>query len=149
MGIILNQPTSLSIYELLNIKPPEAQEDTFPAVTINSGGPVDTDHGFILHDSHAEYDSSIQVTENLFLTSSTDILDDIANGVGPNNTLIVLGYAGWSAGQLEAEISANSWLTIDYQAELVFSTPADQQWHAAGNLLGIDLNLMSSQTGHA
>jgi putative transcriptional regulator len=149
MGIILNQPTSLSIHELLNIKSPAEEEESLPAIHIHSGGPVDTDHGFILHDSHAEYDSTIQVTDNLFLTSSTDILEDIANGIGPNNTLIVLGYAGWAAGQLENEISANSWITIDYQEKLVFSTPAEQQWLAAGNILGIDLNLMSSQAGHA
>ena len=149
MGIILNQPTTLNIFELLNMQAPENEDESLCSIRIHSGGPVDTDHGFILHDSHAEYDSTIQVTENLFLTSSTDILDDIANGVGPNNRLIVLGYAGWSPGQLETEISTNSWLTINYQQDLVFSTPAEKQWLAAGNLLGIDLNLMSSQPGHA
>jgi len=149
MGIILNQPTRLNIFELLNMQAPEIEDESLASIRIHSGGPVDNDHGFILHDSHAEYESTIQVTDNLFLTSSADILDDIANGVGPNNKLIVLGYAGWSPGQLETEISTNSWLTINYQQDLVFSTPADQQWLAAGNLLGIDLNLMSSQPGHA
>ena len=149
MGIILNQPTALNIFELLNMRAPETDDQSLSSIRIHSGGPVDTDHGFILHDSLAEYDSTVQVAERLFLTSSTDILDDIANGVVPNNRLIVLGYAGWSPGQLETEISTNSWLTINYQQDLVFSTPAEQQWLAAGNLLGVDLNLMSSQPGHA
>ena len=149
MGIILNQPTSLNIYQLLNMPASEFKDESLASMRIHSGGPVDTDHGFILHDSEFEHDATIQVTDKLFLTSSTDILEDIAEGVGPKNKLIVLGYAGWAPGQLEAEISANSWLTIDFHHELVFSTPAEQQWLAAGKLLGIDLNLLSSQPGHA
>ncbi len=149
MGIILNQPTSLSIYELLNIEPTSVNQELLSSVRIHSGGPVDTDHGFILHDGQNQYDSSIEITHNLYLTTSTDILEDIAQGTGPSNRLIVLGYAGWSPGQLEAEISANAWLCVDYQHQLVFSTPPEQQWLSAGNMLGVDLNLMSSQAGHA
>ena len=89
------------------------------------------------------------ITPDLHLTSSHDILEAMANGQGPTSTLIALGYAGWAPGQLEAEISANSWLTIEYQAELVFATPAERQWITAGNMLGVDLNLLASNAGHA
>ena len=149
MGIILNQPTSINIFELLNIEKPSSDVKELSSIHIHSGGPVDTDHGFILHDGNSNHDSTLAIADNLFLTTSTDILEDIASGNGPSNKLIALGYAGWSPGQLEAEISSNSWLTIDYQHDLVFSTPPDQQWLAAGNILGIDLNLLSSQAGHA
>ena len=149
MGIILNQPTTLTIYELLNLQASELEHDSLASIRVHSGGPVDTDHGFILHDSHTLHKSTIEITDNLFLTSSTDILEDIAQGQGPDNKLIVLGYAGWTAGQLEDEISTNSWLTINYHPDLVFSTPVEQQWLVAGQKLGVDLNLMSSQPGHA
>lgn len=149
MGIILNQPTTINIFELLNIEKPSSDVESLSSIRIHSGGPVDTDHGFILHDGNNQHDSTLEISDNLFLTTSTDMLEDIASGNGPKNKLIVLGYAGWSPGQLEDEISSNAWLTIDYQHDLVFSTPADQQWLAAGNILGVDLNLLSSQPGHA
>ncbi len=157
IGIVLNQPTSLNIYQLLESGDAALRDESLlssyssnlSSIHIYAGGPVDTDRGFILHDSETEHESTIQIAAKLFLTSSNDILEQITQGEGPKNKLIVLGYAGWSPGQLEAEISANSWLTAEYQHELVFATPANQQWHAAGKLLGIDLNLLNSQPGHA
>ena len=102
-----------------------------------------------MHDCDIERESTIQITPTLFLTSSPGILYEIAEHKGPDNKIIALGYAGWSPGQLEAEISANSWLTTDYQHQLVFGTPTDKQWLEAGKQLGIDLNLLNSQAGHA
>ncbi len=150
IGIILNQPTSLNIYELIeagDTKPDK--DDPLFSIRIHSGGPVNTDHGFILHDCSIERESTIQITPTLFLTSSPAILEEIADHRGPTNKIIALGYAGWSPGQLETEISANSWLTTEYQHQLVFDTPADKQWLEAGKQLGIDLNLLNSQPGHA
>ena len=149
MGIILNQPTSLDINDLLKQSVPESKNELANSISIYSGGPVDTDRGFILHDTKLDDESSLQISQNLFLSSSQEILQTIAEGGGPNNRVIVLGYAGWAPGQLESEISANSWLTINYQHKLVFSTPAEQQWWTAGSLLGIDLNLLASHPGHA
>ncbi len=150
MGIVLNQPTSLDIYQLIEAdKFKQDKKDPLLSIRIHFGGPVDSDHGFILHDCNIERESTIQVTPTLFLTSSTGILDEIAAGKGPSNKIIALGYAGWSAGQLEAEISDNSWLTTEYQHELVFGTHADMQWLEAGKQLGVDLNLLNSQPGHA
>ena len=150
MGIILNQPTSLNIYELIESdSTKQDKDDPLLSIRLHSGGPVDPDHGFILHDCDIKRESTIQITPSLFLTSSAEILDEIAATKGPKNKLIVLGYAGWSPGQLEAEILANSWLTTEYEHPLVFDTPADKQWLEAGNKLGIDLNLLNSTAGHA
>ncbi len=150
MGIILNKPTSLNIYELIDTSTTKPKkDDPLSSVYIYSGGPVDTDHGFILHDCETERESTIKIAPKLFLTSSTGILNEIVESKGPENKIIALGYAGWSPGQLEAEISANSWLTTEYQHKLVFDTPANKQWLAAGRQLGIDLNLLNSQPGHA
>jgi putative transcriptional regulator len=150
MGIILNQPTPLNIYELIESDTSnQDKDDPLLSLYIHSGGPVDTDHGFILHDCDIERESTTQVAPTLFLTSSPGILGEIAENKGPRNKIIALGYAGWSPGQLEAEISANSWLTTEYQHQLVFDTPADRQWLEAGKQLGINLNLLNSQPGHA
>jgi putative transcriptional regulator len=149
MGIILNQPTSLDIYELIESDIMPDKDDPLLSIRIHSGGPVDIDHGFILHDCDIKRESTIQIAPTLFLTASSGILDEIAENKGPSNKLIALGYAGWSPGQLEAEMSTNSWLTTEYQHQLVFDTPANRQWLEAGKQLGIDLNLVNSQPGHA
>ena len=151
MGIVLNHPTTISISELF---PDDysthitEHHDTLP-IPIYSGGPVDNDRGFILYNAKIESENDLQILPELHLTSSIEMLSKIACGHGPANALIVVGYAGWSPGQLEEELSANAWLTTPYQHHLVFDTPADQQWLAAGAMMGVDLNLLSSQTGHA
>ena len=145
MGIIINQPTSVGIRELFY-----EQSDSRPqAVTIHAGGPVNTRRGFILHDSRVDMEATLEISSGLFLTSSNKILKEIVQGGGPKNKIIVLGYAGWAPGQLESEISANAWLVTDYCHQLVFATAAQQQWLAAGQQLGIDLNLVTSDIGHA
>ncbi len=149
MGIVLNQPSSLDMYALIDFNEPRPEDDPLHSIKIHSGGPVDTNHGFILHDCDINDEATLQIAPQLFLTSSTDILEQIAKGNGPDNKIIALGYAGWSPGQLETEISANSWLTTDYEHELVFKTPADRQWIEAGKRLGVDLNLLNTQAGHA
>ena len=150
MGIILNHPISMTVENLItsaNIPAPEHYKND---ALVHAGGPVSTDQGFILHDSPAQrWPSTIPVSDSLALTSSNDILADIANGQGPANSLIVIGYAGWSPGQLEAEIADNFWLTVEASHTLIFDTPAKNQWLHAGELLGIDLNLLNSDIGHA
>lgn len=149
MGIILNQPTNITASELLSQLDIHSESIAAKKQPVFAGGPMQTDRGFILHSGKSEWKSTMQITPELHLTSSFDILEAMACDRGPSSALIVLGYAGWAPGQLEAEISANSWLTTDYCPELVFSTPAEQQWITAGNMLGIDLNLLASHPGHA
>jgi putative transcriptional regulator len=159
MGIIINQPTTLFVDELLsNLDENEtATKDTQNTSANNTkrnepvyaGGPVHIDRGFILHDSDKLWESTHIIGNNLSLTTSEDILIAIARGNGPENFLIALGYAGWGAGQLEQEISANAWLTVPYEADIIFDTPIDQRWQSAATKIGIDLHLISNQAGHA
>lgn len=159
MGIIINQPTTLFVDELLSNLDATSSDskdpDNSPHKSIDNcdpvyaGGPVQIDRGFILHDSDKQWDSTHIIDNDLSLTTSEDILLAIAQGKGPENTLIALGYAGWAAGQLEHEISANSWLTVPYDADIIFDTPIEQRWQRAATKIGVDLNLISNQTGHA
>ena len=116
---------------------------------VYAGGPVQIDRGFILHDSDKQWDSTHIIDNDLCLTTSEDILLAIAQGKGPENALIALGYAGWGAGQLEEELSANAWLTVPYDADIIFQTPIEQRWQSAATKIGVDLHLISSQSGHA
>jgi len=110
---------------------------------------VQMDRGFILHPAGYQYESTLQISEDICLTASRDILVDLAELRGPEKALVALGYAGWDAGQLEEEIAANSWLTVPADTHILFDTPCEQRWSAASKYLGIDLNLISSSAGHA
>ena len=149
MGIVINQPLELSvaeIFEHLQIKT-EANSSREPVM---AGGPVQIDHGFVLHrHCEAEWESSLEVTQEITLTTSRDILRAIAQGSGPSDHIIALGYAGWSAGQLEEELAQNSWLTLPADSDIIFSTPYQQRHSAAAAILGVDMNLISGQAGHA
>jgi putative transcriptional regulator len=149
MGIVINQPLDLSvdeIFEHLQINP----RQDFSDMPVMAGGPVQIDHGFVLHRKCAKrWEASLQVTAEITLTTSRDILRAIANDTGPDDHLIALGYAGWAAGQLEQELAENSWLTLPANSDIIFSTPADQRLGAAAALLGIDMNLISGKAGHA
>lgn len=115
-----------------------------------AGGPVQMDHGFVLHRfSDHSWEASLNVTEEITLTTSRDILRAIANNEGPPEHLIALGYAGWGAGQLEQELAENSWLTLPGNSDIIFSTPVEHRMEAAASLLGVDMNLISGQAGHA
>lgn len=149
MGIVINQPLDLSVGEIFEHLQISAVRD-FSNVPVMAGGPVQIDHGFVLHrNAHPEWEASLRVTEEITLTTSRDILRAIANDTGPEEHLIALGYAGWSAGQLEQELAENSWLTLPADSDIIFSTPAQQRLNAAAELLGIDMNLISGEAGHA
>jgi putative transcriptional regulator len=107
------------------------------------------DHGFVLHHPLGQWESTLRVQEQLGLTTSRDILSAIAAGDGPEKSLVTLGYAGWGPGQLEQEISNNAWLTVPNDIKIVFDVPANKRWQAAASKLGIDLNLLAGDAGHA
>lgn len=149
MGIIINQPLGPSVnavFEQLQI----VTHRDFSDLEVMAGGPVQMDHGFVLH-RHCgrSWEASMTITPEVTLTTSRDILRAIATDNGPSDHLIALGYAGWAAGQLEKELSENSWLTLPGDSKVIFDTPCDKRLRAAAALLGIDMNLISSQTGHA
>jgi putative transcriptional regulator len=113
------------------------------------GGPVQTERGFVLHVPPGIYSSTLPVTPEISLTTSKDVLEAVADGSGPDKMLVTLGYAGWGAGQLEGEIAANAWLTVNAEPDVIFDTPADERYGAALKLLGIDSGQLSGQAGHA
>ena len=104
----------------------------------------------VLHNHpQGRWTNSIKVSEDIFLTSSADILQDIGHNQGPENMLVALGYASWGEGQLEQEIAENSWLSAPANTEVLFTTPSQQRWQKAASLLGIDIKLLSDDVGHA
>jgi putative transcriptional regulator len=149
MGLVINRPLDLDLDEIFDHLEIETSRD-FSDIPVMAGGPVQTDHGFILHRPGPEaWDATLQVTKELLLTTSQDILRAIAADKGPSEYLVALGYAGWSAGQLEEEITRNSWLTLPADPAIIFHTPPEQRLQAAAGRLGIDMNLISSEAGHA
>ena len=137
MGIVVNRPM-------------DSYDDNFNEVPVMCGGPVQMERGFVLHrsDPH-QWENSQIVHGDICLTSSRDILMAIAHNEGPAESLIALGYAGWSAGQLDDEMAQNAWLSVNADPDIMFATPYEQRWQAAAKLLGVDLNLLSDQIGHA
>lgn len=149
MGIVLNKPLEFELEHVL------AQLDIpcSPAVgrlPVLSGGPVQPEHGFILHSYDGTiYDSTLAVSDEIALTTSLDIMQAIGHSTGPQEFTLALGYAGWGSGQLEQEISDNSWLTVPASPELVFNTRAADLVRLASLQLGIDIHLMPTRAGHA
>ncbi|MDJ0806975.1 MAG: YqgE/AlgH family protein [Gammaproteobacteria bacterium] len=149
MGLVINRPMGLQlvdIFEQLDIKVTDPEISNVP---VYMGGPVQGDRGFVLHNNDSEWDSTLQVTSDICVTTSLDILQAIAKGKGPARSLITLGYAGWGAGQLEEELAQNAWLNGPAESDIIFKRASEQRWQAAADLLGVDLNLLSSEAGHA
>lgn len=150
MGLIINRPTKVMLEELLSHLKIENHSDYIKNTPVLFGGPVQKGQGMVIHDKdEGGWKSSLQLTDNIYLTTSTDILEAIGTHQGPTHSLVTLGYAGWGAGQLEKELAENSWLTVPANEDLLFDTPPDERWEAAAKLLGVDINLMSNTTGRA
>jgi putative transcriptional regulator len=148
LGLVINRPTDLtleSLFERIDLKLEIAPIKDAP---VFFGGPVQTDRGFVLHAPIGEYSSSMKVGE-LALTTSRDVLQAVADGEGPKRMLVTLGYAGWSAGQLEAELSQNAWLSVAADAHVIFDVPPTERYPAALKLLGIDPVMLAGEAGHA
>ena len=148
IGLVINYPINITLGELfaqMNLKYDTAIGET----PLFSGGPVQAERGFILHSTDKSWESTLTLSETISITSSKDILTDIAHNRGPEKFLVTLGYAGWSAGQLEDEIVSNSWLTIPADKQIIFDTPVEQRWTASAQPLGVDMNLIANQAGHA
>ena len=158
MGLIINrQADDINFEDLLGkIFTPDGEtpitlkSENKPLPYIHFGGPVETGRGFVLHspDYHSQ-DHTFNVNETISLTATLDILKAIANGEGPSNSLLALGYAGWAAGQLEAELSDNGWLHCPANADLIFNTKTEKKYRKAIKTLGIDPAHLVSETGHA
>jgi putative transcriptional regulator len=149
MGIVINRPLNIQLDEVLSQMEIESNKDEVLNHNIYYGGPVHEDRGFILHSDPNNWDSSLHIAEGINVTTSMDILESIAEGKGPDDLLVALGYAGWSAGQLEDEIMDNVWLSGPSHSDVIFKTPVEDRWETSAALLGVDLTHISSDVGHA
>ncbi len=149
LGIVVNRPITLTLKDLfaqinLPLRANELQE-----IPVHFGGPVQTDRGFVLHEPMGEWQSTLHINEKVGLTTSKDILQAVGEGQGPHRLLVTLGYAGWSQGQLEEELSQNAWLTVAASEHILFDLPAEERLPAAMALLGVDYATLSEDVGHA
>lgn len=147
MGIVINQPTDLSLAEMMvKMNHFMPTEQHYPEKLIFAGGPVNIEQGFVLHSpTEHKYRYSFAVTDDLILTTSSDILYSLGTEQAPKDYLIALGCALWEPNQLADEIKQNSWLTVPATREILFDLPFDQRWDAANHLLGIQ---QTSQLSH-
>ncbi|MEP4888575.1 MAG: YqgE/AlgH family protein [Aliiglaciecola sp.] len=150
MGLVINQPIGMSLQELINQADKDAivLEEKADEIVL-AGGPVSQDRGFILHTTQPGWSSSLQLTSEIMITTSKDILSALGNEQAPAKSLVTLGYAGWSAGQLEEEVQNNSWLIVEADEELLFDVPIHKKWEEAVRRLGIDVWQLGPDAGHA
>lgn len=149
MGIVINRPLELDLGEVLQQLNLEASDPGINTQTVYAGGPVHRDRGFVIHRPARNFGSTIRVSDDIAVSTSREILAAISRGEGPDETLIALGYAGWSAGQLEQEMQQNAWLSGPATLDVLFHAPAERRWTGAAALLGVDLSLLSGDVGHA
>ena len=107
------------------------------------------ERGFVVHDGTRSWDSTLRIGDDLHVTTSRDVLEAMARGDGPERALVALGCAGWGAGQLEFELTENTWLTVPADAELLFAVPLEARWNAAADRIGVDLQRVADYSGHA
>lgn len=150
LGIIINRPLDMQVAEIFDQLSFEIVDEVQAERPVLGGGPVQTDRGFVLHQSDEIYDTTLNPADvGIKVTVSKDILDSMARGQGPEPALVALGYAGWDPGQLEAELATNAWLSVPADPTILFDTPFEKRWAAAAGLLGVDISQLSSYAGHA
>jgi putative transcriptional regulator len=149
MGVVFNRASEYTLGEVFRQMGIESPDETLCAQPVLAGGPVHPERGFVLHDGEREWDSTLAIASQLYVTTSRDILEAIARGEGPAHATVALGCAGWGAGQLESELIDNSWLTAPVDPELLFALPLDARWRAAGGRIGVDLSRIADYSGHA
>ncbi len=149
MGLIINQPLELINYNALLEGMNLPKDSPASEIPVYFGGPVERTRGFVVHSTDYLRDFTLARSNELAITASSAILGDIAEGKGPKNSALIVGYAGWSAGQLEAEIEQNSWISVPATEKLMFETDNDLKWATASKSLGIDMAFFSTTIGHA
>lgn len=158
LGLVINKPCEIDLKGLfgkveLSLTRPDLQK-----TPVFFGGPVQTERGFVLHDAtfadddkpeQPVYASTMAIPGGLEMTTSRDVLEAISTGSGPRRMLVSLGYSAWGEGQLESELGENSWLTVEADARLIFETPVAERYAQALKLLGLELWMLSPDSGHA
>jgi len=158
LGLVINKPSDIKLQNLFDkVDLPLGRAD-LKDEPVFQGGPVQTERGFVLHEAilpEAEttdgpvYASTMVIPGGLEMTTSRDVLEALSTGGGPRQVLVSLGYAAWGEGQLESEISENSWLTVDADRAIIFDTPVAQRYDKALSLLGLQAWMLSPEAGHA
>ncbi|WP_341368160.1 YqgE/AlgH family protein [Yoonia sp. BS5-3] len=150
MGLIVNKPQQdvkfAQLLDQLDIPRAPHTRD----IRVHYGGPVDLGRGFVLHSrDYVSQAGTLQVDDSIGMTATLDVLEDMAQGRGPNSSMLALGYAGWGPGQLEREIGRNGWLTCEASTDIIFGSANDQKWTGALKMMGIDPLLLSETAGRA
>ena len=154
LGLIINKPSDINLKNLFDkIELPLHREDLARS-PVFQGGPVQTERGFVLHESmmpghESVYASTMSIPGGLEMTTSKDVLEALSMGAGPRRIFVSLGYSSWGEGQLESEISDNSWLTVEADLGVIFDTPVEQRYDKALMLLGFESWMLSPDAGHA
>lgn len=149
VGLLVNQLSEYRLGDVLAQMNLPCQDEELADAPVLIGGPVQQERGFVLHREVGDWDSSYRIHDLWSVTTSRDILIAMAAGDGPRQAIMVLGYAGWEAGQLEQELMANAWLTTEACERVVFDTPLEERWSAAAGLVGVDPRQLSGYAGHA
>ncbi|MBA2651683.1 MAG: YqgE/AlgH family protein [Tatlockia sp.] len=149
VGLIINRPMQFAlglVFEQMQIQPATIDRNQLPLLF---GGPVQPERGFVIHRPLGGWRSSLALGDDVTVTTSNDIIRAIAANEGPKDVLVTLGYAGWGENQLEQEVLDNIWLVCPYKAELLYEVPFTERWEYAGLTIGVKMNQLTNETGHA
>jgi putative transcriptional regulator len=149
IGITINRLSTFSLGEIMAQLQIDCSDDTIRQRPVLEGGPVAPDRGFVLHSPREGYESSLAIGKDIMVTTSRDVLAEIARGEGPDKFLVALGYAGCGGGQLEGEMRANAWLSVAADTDIVFDMPLPSRFNEALGRLGIRIDRLHSEAGHA
>ncbi|MGI9319234.1 MAG: YqgE/AlgH family protein [bacterium] len=151
LGVVINRLSPHTLIDVFSQLGISVADQTAAAAPVFEGGPVHKEFGLVVHsnESGREWESTLKISDQLSLTSSKDILVDIAQGLGPENAIMSLGYAGWGPGQLEQEIMQNAWFSTPVELGILFDASIDQKWVLAADLIGMDYSKLTTQVGHA
>lgn len=149
IGITINRQSGFTLGELFFQLQITCSDEKVLSRTVLEGGPVSPDHGFVLHTPMQGFDSSVQINDDIMVTTSRDVLIAIAAGNGPQEFLVALGYAGWGDGQLEWEMRQNAWLSVPADKGILFESALQNRWQNAIGRLGINVNDLHEIGGHA
>jgi len=149
IGITINRLSDFSLGEILAQLHIDCSDEAIRNLPVVEGGPVAPDRGFVLHTPLDGFESSMPVSQEIMVTTSRDILAAIAEGKGPKKYLVALGYAGWGGGQLEGEMRQNAWLSVEADSDIVFDLPLPNRFDSALDRLGIKVDRLHLEGGHA
>ena len=149
IGITINRLSDYTLGEIFTQLKLDCDIESVRAMPVLEGGPVAPDRGFVLHSPMEGYESSMQIGQEIMVTTSRDVLAEIAAGGGPGKYLVALGYAGWGGGQLEDELLANAWLSVSADSDIVFDLPVPTRFDEALGRLGIRVDMLHTEAGHA